>query len=556
MDFREAIVSALKKEVSGDIVLEVPPSPELGDYAFPCFLLAKERKKPPVQIAQELSRSLRIKGVTKIVAAGPYLNFFVDKSSLASDVVVKVLKDRNYGSNASGKGKHALIEHTSINPNASPHVGRARNAILGDAVTRLLRFEGYKTDVHYFVNDIGKQIAMLVIASNGKTPSFKDLLQLYVDFNKQVEEKPELEKEVFALLKRLEDGDAKVRKQFRDIVDACIKGQTAILNDFGIAYDSFDYESDYLFNKSTEAVLAALDASGKLKTEDGQKVLDLSGIPEIESGMKNPVLVLTRNDGTSLYPLRDLAYSKDKSAWAKGRNIIVLGEDQKLYFHQLAAALKMMGVQPPESVHYSFVLLAEGKMSTRKGTVVLLEEFMREAVDKAKMEILKRNPEMRGPELAGLSKAIGFGAIKYTILKVSAEKNVTFDWAQALSFEGDSAPYVQYAHARINSILEKAGKLAKPDHALLTHAAESNLISMLGRFPEIVAQAAAQLAPHVLVAYARDLAQAFTAFYHECPVLAAENQALVAARIDLCKSAKQVLKTNLNLLGIDAPESM
>ncbi|MEK6849818.1 MAG: arginine--tRNA ligase, partial [Nanoarchaeota archaeon] len=193
MDFKQVITEALMKESKAEIVLEVPPNTELGDFAFPCFLLAKEHKKNPAQIAQDLAKKLKINGIAKIEAKGPYINFFVDKSLLAMQVLDKILENKNFGSNQSGKGKHALIEHTSVNPNASPHVGRARNSMIGDAVVRMLRFEGYKTDVHYFVNDIGKQIAMLVLGSKGKKPTFQELLQLYVDFNKKVEEHPELE---------------------------------------------------------------------------------------------------------------------------------------------------------------------------------------------------------------------------------------------------------------------------------------------------------------------------------------------------------------------------
>lgn len=554
MDFRKSITDALKKETTADIILEVPPNPDLGDFAFPCFLLAKEHKKNPAQIAQELAKKLKIQGVSRIEAKGPYLNFFVDKSLLASQVLDKVLADTHFGSNQSGKGKHALIEHTSVNPNASPHLGRARNSMIGDAIVRLLRFEGYKTDVHYFVNDIGKQIAMLVLASKGKKPSFKDLLQLYVDFNKKLEEHKELEQDVLALLKKLEDGNEKVKKQFREIVETCIKGQKAILEEFGIAFDAFDYESDYLFNKKTEQALTELKKSGKLFTDEQQRtVLDLKGFKEVEQGMESAVLVLTRNDGTSLYPLRDLAYSIDKANWAKGRNIIILGEDQKLYFQQVAAALCFLKTPAPEPVHYSFVLVAEGKMSTRKGTVILLEDFMNEAREKAKKEILTREPGQKNVD--ELAKQIGYGALKYGILKVSPDKNVTFDWNQALSFEGDSGPYVQYAHARICSLLDKAGKTKKPEFGLLTHKAEANLITKLSVFPEIVAHATKQLSPHSIANYAKELAQEFTTFYHECPVTTAEG-GLKDARVALCKATKQVLATSLELLGIEAPEAM
>jgi len=558
MDFKQNIITALKKEAKGDVVLEIPPNPELGDYAFPCFVLARVKKKNPVQIAKELSKSLKINGVSKIEAKGPYLNFFVEKGSRAEQVVAKILKEKDYGSTRAGKGKHALIEHTSINPNASPHVGRARNAIIGDSVARILRYEGYKTDVHYFVNDIGKQIAMLVLAAKGKKPAFNKLLNLYVKFNKQLEGNEKLEKDIFAVLKKLEDGDKATRKRFHDIVDVCVKGQEKIFSDFGIKYDKYDYESGYLFSKKTKEVLQKLKDTGHLFTdEDDRTVLGLKGVEEVEKGMKNAVLVLTRGDGTSLYSLRDIAYTIDKAKWAKGRNIIVLGEDQKLYFHQIAAAMELLHVTPPESLHYSFVLLAEGKMSTRKGTVVLLEDFMKEAVQKAKAKISKSEKPPKGKKLDELAKTIGYGAVKYSILKVSAEKNVTFDWEQALSFEGESGPYVQYAHARINSIIKKyKGKKSKPKLSLLSNESEQRLIGTLGRFPDVMASAARQLAPHTLVAYAKDVAQDFTGFYHSSPVLKADTPELVQARLALCEASKKVLKTVLNLLGIDAPDSM
>jgi len=558
MDFKQNIIAALKKEAKDDVTLEMPPSPELGDYAFPCFVLARVKKKNPVQIAKELAKSLKIKGVSKIEAKGPYLNFFVEKGSRAEQVVAKILQEKDYGSTRAGKGKHALIEHTSINPNASPHVGRARNAIIGDSVARILRYEGYKTDVHYFVNDIGKQIAMLVLAAKGKKPAFNKLLDLYVKFNKQLENSKKLGQDVFAVLKKLEDGDKVTRKKFKDIVDVCVKGQQKIFSDFGIKYDKYDYESDYLFSKKTEDALAKLKDTGHLFTDENDRtVLGLKGVEEVEKGMENAVLVLTRGDGTSLYSLRDIAYTIDKAKWAKGRNIIVLGEDQKLYFHQITAAMELLKVTPPESLHYSFVLLSEGKMSTRKGTVVLLEDFMKEAVQKAKAKISKSEKPPKGKRLDELAKIIGYGAVKYSILKVSAEKNVTFDWEQALSFEGESGPYIQYAHARINSIIKKyKGKKSKPKLSLLSNESEQRLIGTLGRFPDVMASSARQLAPHTLVAYAKDVAQDFTSFYHSSPVLKADTPELVQARLALCEASKKVLKTVLNLLGIDAPDSM
>jgi len=266
MDFKQEIIDALRKETKlEEIHLEVPPNPELGDFAFPCFSLAKAYKKAPVQIAQDLASKIKIKSMSKIEAKGPYLNFFVNKENFTQDILTKMQKSENYGSLDLGKKKKILVEHTSINPNASPHVGRARNALIGDSIVRLLKFQGYDVETHYFVNDIGKQIAMLVLGAEGKKKvTFDDLLKIYVKINKQVEEKPELEKEVFQLLNRLEKGDKEIITKFRKMVEVCVKGQSEILSDLDIHYDVYDYESDYLWNKKTEEILKLLEKTRKL----------------------------------------------------------------------------------------------------------------------------------------------------------------------------------------------------------------------------------------------------------------------------------------------------
>jgi len=392
MNFQREIIKLLEKETGvKDINLEIPPNPELGDYAFPCFSLAKVLKKAPAQIAEELAKKIQLSNIiNKIEIKGPYLNFFVNKESLSENILKEIIKNKEYGSSSLGKGKKILVEHTSINPNASPHVGRARNALIGDSIVRILKFQDYKVETHYFVNDVGKQIAMLVLGSEGKKSiTFDDLLKIYVGINKKIEENPELEKKVFDLLNKLEKGDKTIKQKFKKIVDTCVKGQTKILSELSIRYDKFDYESDYLWSKKTDEILKKLEKTGKLFTdEEGRKVLNQE---EFKLAMKSPVLVLTRSDGTSLYPLRDLAYHLDVK---KEKSILILGEDQKLYFKQVKAALDLMKHIAPEPVFYSFVLLQEGKMSTRKGNVVLLEDFMKEALDKAKKEIKKREDKV------------------------------------------------------------------------------------------------------------------------------------------------------------------
>lgn len=552
--FKQKLSELLKKEIKIDAELAVPPDSDMGDYAFPCFSLAKELKKNPVQIAQELKSKIKADFIEKIETKGPYLNFFIKKELLVSETIEEALRKKDtYGSSMSGKGKKILIEHTSINPNASPHVGRARNALIGDSIVRIFRFLGYKVDVHYFVNDVGKQIAMLLLGSKDKKKvSFNELLDIYVEINKKVEENPEIEKEVFELLNRLENGDAQVRKRFREIVDTCIKGQGSIFEDLGISYDSYDYESEYLWNKRTEEILAELKKTGKLE-EDEEKRYVLNQ-EEYKLPTKAPYLVLTRADKTSLYPLRDIAYTIDKIKSKADRNIIVLGEDQKLYFQQVKAALDLLKCDAPEAVHYSFVLLTDGKMSTRKGNVVLLEEFMKEAVEKASKEIEKRH-EVSDEKTA---KAIAYGAVKYAILKVSNEKNVTFDWSSALNFEGETGPYLQYSYARICSIFRKYDKELpkKYDASLLKEKIEIELVKNIANFESVVNQAARELSPHIIANYAYNLTKNFSDFYHNCPVLNAEDEELKKARLVLIEAVRQTIRNALNLVGIEVIEKM
>ncbi|MBI3027014.1 arginine--tRNA ligase [Candidatus Woesearchaeota archaeon] len=554
-NFKESIINFLKKETNlENIELETPPNPEMGDYAFPCFVLSKELKKSPNEIAQELSKKFKPNDfVSDVKVIGSYLNFFLNKNKIAEQTIRQVLKQNNrYGTSNIGKNKTTMVEHTSINPNASPHVGRARNALIGDSIVRILKFQGYNVETHYFVNDVGKQIAMLVLgAESKKNIIFKDLLGIYIDINKKIEQNPELEKQALGLLSRLEKGDKKIKKKFEKIVHTCVKGQANILSELGIQYDVFDYESRYLRSKKTDETLKLLEKTGKLFIDGFNRwVLDQKGYG---LGMKVPVLVLTRGDGTSLYPLRDIAYAIELTK--KGTYIVVLGEDQKLYNEQINAALKELEIFQRKVVHYSFVLLQEGKMSTRKGNIVLLEDFMKEALSKAKEELKKRygNADEKS------ARAIAYGAIKYGILKVSPEKNVVFDWSHALSFEGETAPYIQYAYARASSILKKS-KSKKSLHrgdffANLKEKEEAELIRILSNFPEVVGKATNELRPHLIANYLYSLAQKFNEYYHIHQILKADKS-IRDARIMLISAVRQVIKNGLNLLGIDVLERM
>lgn len=552
-------ITGLKK---GDIVLEIP-KPEFGDYSFACFILARKEKKNPNTIAKEMAAKIKAKlpkEIEKVGAVGGYVNFFVNNAYLAKLTVDKILEEKEkYGSLDLKQKENALIEHTSINPNSSPHVGRIRNALIGDVLARLLKFHGYKTEVHYYVNDISKQMALLVLGSEGNE-TFDDLLNLYVAMSEKMEQEPETEKQVFEILRKIEDNDKETKAKLNKLVKTAIEGQIEILSMLGINYDFFDYESAYLEKGKLKDILNKLEKTKRMKKDvEGRYILDQSNLSwQFEKEMKSPILVLTRSDDTGLYILRDIAYTIDKMKKAK-TNIIVLGEDQKLYFKQLCASLQLIGYDYPKIVHYSFVLLntkqGAKKMSTRKGEVILVSDFIKEAIEKAEKEIKKRKRQGK-VDMKKVAKAVAIGAIRYGMTKVEENKSIIFDWQEALNFEGNSAPYLQYVHARASSILNKLGKekLQEPKYEKIDEK-EFALVKDLANFPKISHAALEQLKPYLLCNYAYSLAQKFNDFYESCPVIKADK-GIKERRVILVQATKQVLFNVLNLIGVPVLEVM
>ena len=556
---KEIVISILKKALKEEKIeireeeiekfIEVPPSYDMGDYAFPCFFLAGKLKENPNQIAIKLRERIGTPPpeFEDIQTSGPYINFFIDRKNLALTLIKEILsKKDDFGKVNIGKGGKALIEHTSINPNASPHVGRARNAIIGDCIVRILSFVNFKPEVHYYVNDLSKQIAMLTLAKAEKL-KFKDMLKKYVNIANKVSKSKKLEKEVFKLLEKFEQGDKETIGKFNKITDSCVKGQEKILSNLGINYDFFDYESTYL--EEGKNILSELEKTKKLfRDDDGRLVLDLKGT-SVEGKMKSPVLVLTRSDGTGLYPLRDIAYTIEKMK-KSDKNIIVLGEDQKLYFQQIKEALNLLEFEAPEVVNYSFILLHEKdktkKMSTRKGDVILLEDFIKEAIAKARKNTSARKRK-------GDPQKVGVGAVKYAILKNNSNKSVLFNLDEALDFEGDTGPYIQYSYARASSILKKTKKRKMEFIIKELEPKEIELVKKLAQFQEVVLNSYNTLNPSLIANYSYQLAQIFNEFYHTCPVIGSGQEGF---RLALVESFRQVLKNSLNLLGIEAVEEM
>lgn len=532
------------------------PATARGDVAIAVFAIARKVGVDPKTLAGTLAERCRgLEGVAEAVAAGPYVNLSFAKDVFARRFIAGVLAGEATAAPASGS--RVLIEHTSINPNASPHVGRGRNAIIGDTIARMFRFLGHATEVHYYVNDIGKQIALLVYACRGRTDlQFNDLLDEYVAISKKAQEDPAVEQIAFDLLNRFEQGDPAVRNEFRDVVDLCVNGQVAILGRLGITYDIFDRESTFLNDPRLQPVIDTLNAAKALIVDEhGRQVIDLQQLGFTRD--EGRYVVLSRANGTSMYVARDLAYTIHKSRISADANLSVLGEDHRLYQEQLDLILRSAGIKTPEVIYYSFVLLKQGKMSTRQGNVVLLSEFIDMALEKAAARIREANPGLSDADVQELAETIAVGAVRYGILSVSPTKNVIFDLEESLRFEGNTGPYLQYSCTRIASILARHGGdiPPMPDAMPPLNDSEWALIMQMTRLQDEVANAAGSRNPSSLCAYGFELAKAFNRFYHDSSVLDAAPDEK-AMRLNLCAATGTVLSACLEVLGIQVPRRM
>ena len=550
----------IKEEISkvgidlNNVDIVRPPKENMGDFALPCFTLDIEGCNNPHEKAQKILQMIHLDKdvISNMSVVGPYLNFFVNKDFVAIDTLTSIMKKKEkYGSSNEGEGKDLLIEHTSINPNASPHIGRTRNSIIGDFLVNLYKFQGYNVETHYFINDIGKQISMLLVGVEDKYDdlskvTFDDMLSLYVEINEKSKKDSNIEKKVFNYLNELENGNESVREKFKDITNICINGQKEIFSKMNIEWDVFKHESDFVFEKTTENILNRLKDLGKLKEdENGRYYVDLSGY---DIPTKNPVLVLTREDKTSLYPLRDIAYTIYKESINSDNNFIVLGEDQEVYMKQIAAVMDIMGYKAPDLVSYNFVLLNGDKMATREGKVVLLEDFIKEAKKRIKQGFEERNGDYDDAKVSSIAAS----CIKYSMLNVNRKRNVNFNLDEAVNFQGDSAMYLLYNYARICSILDKSDK---KDIDLTTvqfkEDLEHSLISSLYDFSEIIKLASDTQESVGITNYLHDVAQKFSKYYKMIPILSENDEIIRTSRLALLKCTRTVLENGMNVLGIE-----
>lgn len=554
VDAKETLEGVLR-DITGIADVQIIDGGEHADLATTvAFALAKQKKKAPVQIAQDLADELAANKVfqkldVEIQVKGPYINFIFG-SAYVNDTIRDAVKP-GYGSHAANPAR-VVLEHTSANPNGPLHVGHIRNSIIGDTLSRAFRKAGYRLEVQYYVNDMGRQIAIVVWGfdnlDNTQHEGEKEdahIARIYIAANREIEKDPAITKQVDTFMQLVENGDPATVKKFRKEVSRCLDGFAVTLKDLNVKHDRFVWESDFVRNGNTERIINKIKRLPQIKDE-GTLALDLS-----EFGFENKY-VIRRSDGTSVYAARDLAFHVWKGA-NFDRVIDVLGADHKLIGAQLQCTLKLIGEKVPEIVFFEFVSLPEGSMSTRAGKFISADDLIAETRKRAFDEVTVRRPELEEKTRREIAESVGLAAIRYDIVKVSPEKSTVFDWNEALNFERQSGPYIQYSHARACSILGKAG-----DFSLcydLESEQEIALAKQIGKFPAVIERVVTELRPHILATYARELADTFNSFYHFEPVLKSEGD-VRNRRLTLVKAAQNTLKEALETLGIDAISTM
>ncbi len=564
IDYKREIAQLLSKEISelddNEILkmVEVPPDTQMGDYAFPCFRLAKLFRKAPPLIAEEIAEQLHSELFRKIENTNGYINFFMDKAILMEDVLKEVhKKGKEYGKTDIGKGKRVIVEYSSVNIAKPFHIGHIRSTVIGSALNNIYKFLGYDTVSINHLGDYGTQFGKLIVAYKlwgdretiEKDP-IPELLRIYVKFHEEAEEKPELDDEARGWFLKLENEEKEAVELWQWFRDISLKEFNRVYDMLGIEFDSFAGESFY--SDKMPEVLKIMREEGIMKKSDGAEIVDLEPF-----GM--PPALITKKDGSSLYITRDLAAAiYRKKYYDFYKNIYVVGSQQNLHFQQWRKIIELMGYDwADDCVHVPFgmVSLEEGTMSTRKGRVVFLEEVLKKSVEKTKEIIMEKN--VNADYVDEIARQVGIGAVVFQELSNNRIKDYVFSWEKTLSFEGETGPYVQYTHARASSVLRNADQKVKTDvnYNILSEESAFELCKLIYTFPQIVIEAAEKYEPSVITRHITDIAQGFNKFYHDKHILV-EEQEIQEARILLVNAAKQVIANGLALLGIEAPERM
>lgn len=538
-------------------LIEIPPKPEMGDFAFPCFRLAKSYHKAPPMIAQDLKESIGDQAfLSEIKVIGGYLNFYVDKAQYAQQIIDKYNNATDYGCSDQGKDKTICIDYSSPNVAKNFHVGHLRTTIIGNSLYKIFSKLGYKVVRINHLGDWGTQFGKLIVAYKKwgsreavEEKGIEELMDIYVKFHEEAEKDDSLNDEARAWFLKMEQGDEEALEIWQWFRDISLKEFMRVYNILGMEFDSFAGESFY--RDKTADVIKRLTDDGLLKESQGAMIVPLDKYDM-------PPCIVAKKDGSSIYATRDLAaILYRKATYNFDRCLYVTGLEQKLHFAQVFKVIELMGNDYTKNlVHipYGLVSLKSGKISSRKGNVIFAEDLLRESINKTTSIIEEKNPDI--PDKEEVAKQVGIGAIIFNDLYNQRIKDVIFDWNKLLNFDGETGPYVQYTYARASSVLRKIGEVPDTiDYTLLTDEASIGLLKEIERYPQVIKDAAERYEPSVIARYSIDLAHAFNKFYHECQINV-EDEATKYTRTNVVKIARYIIKDALSLLGIQCPEQM
>ena len=562
MDNKQLIAGELAKVIDSldqDAILnllEQPKSSELGDIAFPAFSLAKTERKAPQIIAADIAEKIDTAHFDKVVATGPYVNFFLSKAEISGQVIKEVIKDgADYGQQNEGNNQNITIDLSSPNIAKPFSVGHLRSTVIGDALSNIFRKIGYNTIKINHLGDWGKQFGLLMVAYKKwgsqeavEANPIDELLKLYVRINAEIENDPSLDEEGRLWFKKLEDGDPEATELWQWFRDESLTEFNRIYELLGVEFDSLNGEAFY--NDKMDEGIQILEDKGLLQESKGASIVDLEDF-------NLPPAMIKKSDGATLYITRDIATAIYRArTYNFVKNVYVVGQEQANHFRQLKAVLKKMGFDwSDDMIHVDFGLVTKNrqKLSTRKGNIILLEPTLLEAISRAKSQIEAKNPDLENKE--AVARAVGVGAVKFYDLKTDRRNGYDFDLEAMVSFEGETGPYIQYAYARIQSILRKANFQPDAEAAYSLNDPESwEIIKLLQDFGRVVKRAADNYEPSLIAKYAISLAQAFNKYYAHTRIL--DESPERDSRLALSYSTAVVLKEALRLLGVEAPEKM
>lgn len=569
MNFKEQIANEIAK-VSGLepatclSLIELPPNPEMGDYAFPCFTLAKSLRKAPPLIANDIAAALgKIDGVERIETKGAYINFFTDKDILIKNTVESAIKDGlDYGRSDMGGGRNVCLDYSSINIAKPFHIGHLSTTVIGNSLSRIYKHLGYNAISINHLGDWGTQFGKLIVAYKlwgdrelVEKGSVNELVKLYVKYHEEAEAHPEMDDEARAWFKKIEDSDAEALELFNWFKELTLESAQKVYDLLGVKFDSYAGESFY--TPYMPATVQELKDKGLLTVDNGASIVDLSDY-------SMPPCLILKSDGATLYATRDITtaiYRKKTYDFCK--LLYVVAYQQDLHFKQFFKVLELMGydwVKDCEHVNFGMVSLEEGSMSTRKGKYVLLEDVLNAAISKAKEIITEKNPNLENKD--DVARQVGVGAVVWSPLYNSRIKDIVFTFDKVLNFEGETAPYAQYTHARCCSLLKKASMFGKEseladklDTNVLRTPDAVALITSIAALPDTIVQAADKNEPYLISRRVVDICGKFNKFYTESRIIG-EAENIMLSRLALVAATKNAIRTGLYLLGIEAPEQM